>query len=225
MKLIRNTLAIAALMATGLTLAQTTTPAKPAATKPAAAKPAAPAAKPKEKLMTRDELRSCLMQVQANEDEGVALKAAEKEIFAERDTLKVMQADHKKADEEFVARSQALKAELDALSASGEAIKANAAKMSKDELKAKQDEYAAKGKDLQPRIDAFNKELQARKQDTSATTFNARVEAFNKALNEHNEKVEDLADKKDEWKRKCGNKPYDEADELAIKKELKQGAK
>mgnify|MGYP000225744176 CR=1 FL=1 len=31
----------------GLTLAQTTTPAKPAATKPAAAKPAAPAAKPK----------------------------------------------------------------------------------------------------------------------------------------------------------------------------------
>ena len=97
-------------------------------------------------------------------------------------------------------------------------IEAGASKMEKDQLKAKQEEYQARANALQPKIDAFNKARNDRVEVNKA--FNTRVDAHQKIADDFNEAVEDLNDKRNEWKLKCGNRSYDEADEIAIKKEM-----
>ncbi|OWQ93029.1 hypothetical protein CDN99_00525 [Roseateles aquatilis] len=224
MNTIRTTLAVAALLACGLATAQTTTtkPAAPAKTAaPAAA--AAPAAKPKGKLMTRDELRACMASNQEIEDQSAALKKRESGVLAERDSLKAAKVESDKAEADLQATGTALKAEIEAVKAFGAEIEAGASKMEKDALKAKQDEYSARANALQPRIDAFNKARADRVEKNKA--FNDRVDVQLKSLDEFNDNVEELADKRNEWKLKCGNKAYDEADEIAIKKELAAGKK
>ena len=55
--------------------------------------------------------------------------------------------------------------------------------------------------------------------------YNAKAEAFTKGLDEHNARVERHLDKLDARDLACKNKPYDEVDEIAIKKELAAGGK
>ncbi|UXH76392.1 hypothetical protein [Roseateles amylovorans] len=222
MNTLRTIVAVAALTACGLTMAQSGATAKPDAKAPA--KTARPAeAKPKGKLMTRDELRTCMVENQALEDENLALKAKEKDVLAERDALKAYKAEQDKAEQELQARGTQLKADIEAIKVFGAEIEAGAAKMEKDQLKAKQEEYTTRANALQPRIDAFNKERNERVEKYKG--FNERVDAQTKALDDFNERVETMQDKRDEWKKTCANKSYDEADEIAIKKELAAGKK
>lgn len=214
---LRTTAAVATLLACGLAFAQTTTPAPKADAKNAkVSKPVVE--KPKQKLMTRDELRSCLQDDKTLTDENTSLKAKEKEVLAQRDALKAEKAEQDKGEQEMQTRSKDIKAEIEALNAFAADIQANAAKMEKDQLKAKQEEYQSRANTLQPKIDAFNKERNERAEKYK--TFNDRVDAQAKALDDFNESVETLQDKRDDWKKRCVNRPYDEADELAVKKEL-----
>lgn len=221
MNTFRNTLAVAAMLACGLALAQTANPN--AKVDPKNNKVSRPVVeKPKQKLMTRDELRTCMVSNKSFDEENDVLKATQKEVLAERDAIKAMKAQQDKLDADLITRSKDLKAEIEAVKAFGAEIEAGAAKMEKEALKAKQEEYNARSNALSPRIDAFNKDRNAWGENNTA--YNTRVDAYTKALDAFNERVEVLADKKDEWKEKCGNKSYDEADEIAIKKELQQKA-
>ena len=205
MNTLRTSVAVAVLLASGLAVAQSTgTTTKPAA-KPAA-QSAAPAAKPaaKGKLMTRDELRSCMANNQEIDDQAAKLKTRQADVLKERDELKALKETNAKSDSDLGTQGDALKAEIAATNAAGEELKVAAPKMEKAELKAKQEEFNARAAALQTKIDAYN----------------ARVDAFQKHTDDFNEAVEDLNDKRNAWKLKCGNRSYDENDEIAIKKEL-----
>ncbi|SEK35479.1 hypothetical protein SAMN05216359_101534 [Roseateles sp. YR242] len=220
---LRTSAAVAAILACGLAFGQTT--ANPnAKVDPKNNKVSKPVVdKPKQKLMTREELRSCLFEDKSLNDENGSLKVKEKEVLAERDALKAFKAEQDKAEAEMQTRSKDLKTEIESVKAFGAEIEAGAAKMEKDQLKAKQEEYTARANALQPRIDAFNKERNERVEKYKG--FNDRVDAHAKAQDDFNEAVETLQDKRDDWKKRCANRPYDEADEIAIKKEIAAGKK
>lgn len=223
MNTLRTSVAVAVLLASGLAVAQSTgTTTKPAA-KPAA-QSAAPAAKPaaKGKLMTRDELRTCMANNQEIDDQAAKLKTRQADVLKERDELKALKETNAKSDSDLGTQGDALKAEIAATNAAGEELKVAAPKMEKAELKAKQDEFNARAAALQAKIDAYNAALTTARAEAAKAVdaYNARVDAFQKHTDDFNEAVEDLNDKRNAWKLKCGNRSYDENDEIAIKKEL-----
>jgi hypothetical protein len=50
--------------------------------------------------------------------------------------------------------------------------------------------------------------------------FEARVDAFNKRKDELAARADQLGEKQDAWRNECGNRPYKEDDEKAIRKEM-----
>ncbi len=181
--------------------------------------------KPKEKLLTRDELRSCMKGNQDNEAEARAIKAMEtsynddhKKLLADKEALTQRSA-------EIVANVTQVKQDREALVKFGEDIKAQAqgGKLDKEALKKLQDEYQARATAMDPRIDAAKKAGEAYQADSKA--FDAQVEAHNKVREELSARIDKHMDAADDWKAACAKKKYDEADELAIKKELAAEAK
>jgi hypothetical protein len=179
--------------------------------------------KPKEKLMTRDELRSCMKTNQDNVVEAKAIKAVEAAYNEEHAKLLAEKPLLSKRSEELVATVTQIKNDREALIKFGEDIKVRAPKLEKDELKTLQDEYQAKAAALEPRIEAANKAKDAYMAD--GKTFDARIEAHNKVREELSARIEKHFDASDDWKAACANKKYDEADEIAIKKEMAAAAK
>lgn len=175
--------------------------------------------KPKQVLMTRDELRACMKTQAANDEEAKAIKVVEAEQKAEREALLAAKNEFPKREEALAANVAAIKAEQDALLKMHADISAQASKLEKAELKAKQDEYMAKANALNERIEAHNKTKDAYLAERKS--FDSKVDAHNKAKDELSTRVDNYFDKHDEWKKSCANKAYDEADEIAIKKEMK----
>lgn len=173
--------------------------------------------KPKVKLLTRDELRTCLVQDRELTAEANDIKVAEAQIVSDRNALKAQRAADDARDAEMTQQTPQLKLDIEALTKFANEFQADT-KLDKAALKLKQDEYAARSATLQARIDTHNKSLQDMRQARAA--YNARAEAFTAALDAHNVRVEKHLDKYDAKDQLCKNKSYDEADEIAIKKEM-----
>lgn len=222
---------LVALLANAPTQAQTQ-PAKPAAkpaAQPAPKKPqlvAAPGAvvqaKPKVKLMTRDELRACLERQDVSAAEAKAIEAADKElaeergkVLMERDAIKAKQTEIETAEKALVAENQAVAKRF-------EELKELLPKMSKKEQTEAKADYEKRANAVNAQIEPHN----ARKKTFLAEvkTFEERVESFNKRKDELAVRADKLGDAQEAWRNECGNKPYDEADELAIKKEKSAAA-
>jgi hypothetical protein len=179
--------------------------------------------KPKEKLMTRDELRICMKSNQANDAEARAIKAIEAGYNDEHAKLLAEKPLLSKRSEELVATVTQIKQDREELIKFGEDIKARGPKLEKDELKKLQDEYQARAAAMEPRIEAANKAKDAYVVDSKA--FDTRIEAHNKVRDDVSARIDKHMDAADDWKASCANKKYDEADEIAIKKELAATAK
>jgi len=179
--------------------------------------------KPKEKLMSREELRSCLTAVQSNDTEARAIKSIEAAYKEEHAKLLAEKPLLSKRSADLVTEVNQIKQDREALIQSGEAIKANASKLDKEGLKKAQDEYQAKALAMDPRIEAANKSKDAYLADSKA--FDARIDAHNKMRDELNVRIDKHSDATEDWKAACAKKKYDEADEIAIKKELAAEAK
>lgn len=177
--------------------------------------------KPKVKLMSRDELRACMKSSQTNDAEAKLIKAEEASYNEEHAALVAEKASLTKRGEEVSASVAAIKQERDDIIKFGEDIKARAPKLEKDEIKALQDQYQARATAMDPRIDAHNKAKDSYIADNKA--FDAKVDAHNKRREALSARVDKHLDAGDEWKTACYNKSYDEADEIAIKKELAAG--
>jgi hypothetical protein len=206
-------------------------PAKPAPAKPAPApkKPqlvAAPGAvvqaKPKVKLMTRDELRACLQRQDDSAVEAKAIEAADKElgeertkVLMERDAIKTKQAEIETAEKTLVAENQAVAKRF-------EELKELLPKMSKKEQTEAKADYEQRAGTVNAQIEPHN----ARKKVFLAEvkTFEERVESFNKRKEDLATRADKLGDAQEAWRNECGNKAYDEADEIAIKKEREKAA-
>ncbi len=173
--------------------------------------------KPKEKLMTRDELRACMNQRDANDAEANAVNAAMKAYKDNTETLKAERARLEAAAADIKTRSDAAKVEFDAIMKANEEFKAAAPKMEKAD-------FEAKKKELTDRSAAF--EVTRENVIADNKKLNDDNAALGTAIDKHNDNFkvlddrrENQLDKVDAWKKDCSNKRYDENDEAAIKKE------
>lgn len=211
----------AALMTAG---AQAQTPPKPAA-KPAAkapAKAAAPApapAKAKPKVMTRDELRSCLDRQDANIAEGKALEADEATLKPEREAILKETEAIRDADKAIKLEAEALQADMAAMSKRAEELKEKMKAMTKKDQQAAAAEYQKQADEVNARIEPHNVKRRAFFDQVKAADLDNRIEAFNKKKDAVANRFDKLGDAQDAWRNECGNRPYEEADEVAIKKE------
>ena len=173
--------------------------------------------KPKQKLMTRDELRACLKQQADNDAEAKAVQSAEAEYKKERERLMADKDVLTKEGEAIDANVTAIKAEQAELIKANAELTAKMSEMSRADQKAAIDGYNERAKANDAKIEAHNK----RKDEylAKAKAFDEAIEKFNKGGKDLETRSLDHLDAVDGWKKACGNKPYDEADEIAIKKE------
>ncbi|MFN3860510.1 MAG: hypothetical protein ACK4R2_03450 [Roseateles sp.] len=173
--------------------------------------------KPKPKLMSREELRACIEQREANNKEAEAIKADQAAYKATAEALKAEKATVEAGEIELGKKVSAVKAEKDAILAEHAALTAEAPKLKKEELKARNEAYLKRTAEFNAMFDAV-KAADA-EQSAKRKAFGEKVDALDaqfKAIEERQEKYFDATDK---WKAECSNKPYDENDEKAILKE------
>lgn len=173
--------------------------------------------KPKVKLMTRDELRACIDQQEANTKEAEAIKAEQAAYKANADKLKAEKVTVEAGEAALGKQVTDVKAEKEAILASYEALKAEAPKLDKAELKARNDAYTARTTAFGTMIDAV-KAADA-EQAAKRKAFAEKVDALDAQFKSIEDRTEKHFDANDKWKAECQNKPYDENDEKAIRKE------
>lgn len=178
--------------------------------------------KPKQVLLTRDQLRACLKQQDDNDAEAKAVKDGEAAYKTEHERLLAEKALLSKEGDAITANADAIKAEQAALLKSNEELKAKLPDMKKDEQKAAIADYNDRAKGNDTKITEHN----ARKD-----AYITRAKAFDEAIDKHNKLGKELEtrsldqmDAYDAWKKACANKPYDEADEKVILKERADAA-
>jgi chromosome segregation ATPase len=179
--------------------------------------------KPKQKLMTRDELRACLQRFDKNEVQAKEIKAAQAANAQERSELTAFKEAVTKEGEALTASANAIKAERDDLLKEQEGLKEKMAKLERADAEKVLNEYKARATAHDAKIEAYN---QARlRYSENAKSFDGRADAFNTSNKNLQERAEAHLDEVDNWKEDCSNKPYDEADEIAVRKELGQTKK
>jgi len=174
-------------------------------------------AKPKEPVMTRDELRACLDTKDANEAEVKAVNGLVAEYKSTSETLKAEKTELEGASTNLEKRVADTKAEYEAIVKANEEFKVAAPKMEKADFEAKQKELkdrAVAFDDGRNKLIADNEVLNKRK-----TAFGTKIDAINALQKSIEDRRDANLDKQDEWKASCSKKKYDEADEAAIMKE------
>lgn len=174
--------------------------------------------KPKQKLMTRDELRACLIRFDKNETDAKDIKAAQTANAQERAEMIRLKDELTKTGQLISNSANELKAEREALIKSQEGIKEQIAKLERAEAEKVLADYKAKTAAHDERIDAYNKTKAKYAED--AKSFDAKIEAHNNGSKNLQTRAEAHLDEVDDWKAECSNKAYDEADEIAVRKEL-----
>jgi len=173
--------------------------------------------KPKVKLMSRDELRACIDQQDANSKEAEAIKADQAAYKANAESLKAEKANIEAGEAAIAKQVAEVKAERDAILQAHDALTAEAPKLEKAELKARNEAYQARATAFGTLVDGVKTADAA--QAVKRKAFSEKVDALDaqfKAIEDRTEKHFDASDK---WKAECQNKPYDENDEKAIRKE------
>ena len=173
--------------------------------------------KPKQKLMTRDELRACMNQNDFNTKEAVAIKADQTAYNDSATALKAEKAELQKGEEAGAAGTATLKKERDGILQMFEEIKAAAPKLEKAELEERNKAYQARAAAFDVSVTTLNEGIKANLDKRKA--FADKVDAFNASFKALEARQEAHFDKMDTWKAECSKKAYDEADEKAIMKE------
>jgi hypothetical protein len=173
--------------------------------------------KPKVKLMTRDELRACIDQQEANSKEADAIKAEQNAYKANAEKLKAEKATIEAGEAALGKQINDVKAEKEAILKAHEALTAEAPKLEKAELKARNEAYTARTTAFGTMVDAV-KAADA-EQAVKRKAFAEKVDALDAQFKAIEERTEKHFDANDKWKAECQNKAYDENDEKAIRKE------
>ncbi|MFG6431189.1 hypothetical protein [Roseateles sp. LYH14W] len=173
--------------------------------------------KPKPKLMSRDELRACIDQQEANSKEALAIKAEQSAFEANEEKIRAEKVTLDAGEAALSKQVTEVKAERDAILAAHAALTAEAPKLAKADLKTRNEAYTA-------RTTAFNAMFEAAKaaeveQNAKRKAFNEKIDARDAQFKTVKEREEKYFDADDKWKAECQNKAYDENDEKAIRKE------
>jgi hypothetical protein len=189
-------------------------PAKAAAKKPAAATPA----KPKKVLMTRDELRVCFKQQASNSAENTAIEEEKEKFQRDRADIIAVKDGLLKQTNELESSAKAVMAEQAELLEERKEFDKVVPKSEVKAMEVKRTLYNEKAEAHGKRIDAYNNLKQSYSAakavlDARIDTSNAQGKVLQKRAETYNESVDD-------WRAACSNKPYEEADEIAVKKGL-----
>ncbi len=173
--------------------------------------------KPKPKLMTRDELRACIDQQEANSKEAEAIKTEQASYKANADKLKAEKVEIEAGEAALGKQVTDVKTEKEAILADHAALTAEAPKLSKEDLKTRNEAYQA-------RANAFNGMFESVKaadvaQGAKRKAFSEKVDALDAQFKSIEDRTEKHFDASDKWKAECQNKAYDENDEKAVRKE------
>ncbi|HEX2010004.1 MAG TPA: hypothetical protein VJN44_03610 [Roseateles sp.] len=179
--------------------------------------------KPKVKLMTRDELRACLIRFDKNEAEAKEIKAAQDVNAQERADMIKVKNELTQAGQALNTNATDLKAEREDLIKSQDGLKEQMAKLERADAEKLLNDYKARAAAHDGKIDAYN--TAKIKYADDAKGFDAKVETHNKSTKVLQTRTEAHLDAVDDWKEECSKKSYDEADEIAIRKELGQAKK
>ena len=179
--------------------------------------------KPKAKLMSRDELRACIDQQDANSKEAEAIKADQASYKANADKLKAEKAELEVGEAALAKQVTEVKAEKEAILKEHDTLTAEAPKLEKADLKARNDAYTARTTAFGTMIDAV-KAADA-EQNVKRKAFSDKVDALDAQFKTIEARTETHFDANDKWKAQCQNKAYDENDEKAIRKEKAAAAK
>ncbi|NCT85221.1 MAG: hypothetical protein GXC94_18890 [Comamonadaceae bacterium] len=173
--------------------------------------------KPKPKLMTRDELRACIDQQEANSKEAEAIRAEQNAYKANAEKLKAEKATLEAGEAALGKQVTEVKEERDAILKAHETLTAEAPKLSKEDLKARNEAYQARTAAFGPKVDAV-KAADA-EQAVKRKAFSEKVDALEAQYKALEERTEAHFDANDKWSAECKNKAYDENDEKAVRKE------
>lgn len=173
--------------------------------------------KPKAKLMSRDELRACIDQQDANSKEAEAIKVEQAAYKANAETLKAEKASIEAGEATLAKQVADVKAERDAIMKAHETLTAEAPKLEKAELKARNEAYQARTAAFAPMVDAVK--VTDAEQGAKRKAFSDKVDALDAQFKGIEDRTEKHFDASDKWKAECQNKAYDENDEKAIRKE------
>lgn len=191
---------------------------------PGAAAVAATPAKPKEKLLTRAELRECFVEQVKNDADAAALVKEQTQYKIDYEVIKKDQAAlnaeidaSKAAQADLGVQRAALNTDSSALQSKSLAV-AKPTDADKATWEAERTALVARAKLFDDKIVAFNASQQGMRERAAA--LDARIGPINALNKAQNTRVETLDAVLKDWREQCGNKPFDERDELAVKKEL-----
>ena len=200
------------------TLAQTSSvaPAKVPAKKAAPLSAAEPA-KPRQRLLTIDQLRRCMKLKDDAAVEGAAVEVEKSAAELERAKIIEDRAALQKLVADRDIEAKAIVAEQAEIVANAKEFEKPVEKSELAALNAKRIRHNALIEANKKRVDDFNATRTAvnatnSQLDQRIAASNARIKALGTRVDEHNYNLED-------WKADCMNRPYDEADEILILKE------
>jgi chromosome segregation ATPase len=196
------------------------TPAPSVKPEKASTKKAAPVAKSKIVVMTRDELRVCLKHKAADSAESAAIESEKVKFQEERVGVIADKDALLKQSMEIETAAKSIVAERNELMEAQKEFEKPAAKADLKAAETKRAEFNARADANGKKIETYNAEKNIFNKAKDA--LDVRIEASNvrgKALQTRADKLNDSVD---DWRATCANKPYEVADEIAVKKELKQ---
>ena len=188
-------------------------------------------AAPKGAMLTRDELRACIKQQQAQQSRASDLERRRGELATEAEAVRKQKQDVQAERDAYQARVDAFQARI---KAHGERVTqynqrlkdfqdnpptGKDAEFQRGVLEGEGDAVAKADAALKADAPRVNAELDqtrqtlvahAQAQATAAAAANERNRQFNADAKAHDDELED-------WKQRCGNRPYSEADERAVR--------
>jgi hypothetical protein len=213
MKTLLSSLCIALLIPLGAQ-AQTT-PAKTPSKK--ATPPAAEPAKPKVRLMTRDQLRRCINLKSENATEAAGLNKDKAAFEADYNALLSERASFIAKKDEREATAKAILAENAALSEETKELQKPVERSEREAMEERRKAYNLRVAAIGKRIDEYNAGKDAMIEQSKK--LQPLLDAIDARKTEMNRRIEDHQLALEEWQVECSNKPYAEADEAAIMKE------
>jgi chromosome segregation ATPase len=185
----------------------------------------APAPARSDKIMTVDELRTCMTLEQANKRSAAEILQAQSAFKRDQDVIVAEQTEVDLANASARARSTAIVAERDAITVLVNAhnTKAQAAKTDADkaEVDAERAKITERNAALTQSIASFNVAQKALQDRISA--LNERIAPINERNRTINDRVAPHQQQAAQWRDQCANRRFREEEEVVVKKELAAG--
>jgi hypothetical protein len=178
---------------------------------------------PGNKILSFDELRSCLLTRKRNEEESASVKKEQEAFRRDHDAIKAEQVEISKFNETLNQEQAKLTTDRQAIDARTVELRAMAEAAKTDEEKAKYNAEVIIHIERGDKHDDARAQYRARQEtyNERIAAFNAKLSGINARSKSVNDRVEPLLKADADWRAACSNRRFHEEDEKELKKELK----